>query len=78
MVTVTISKKEYQKLLKKAFLYEYLRQVLEEDIFSPPPAKDVKQVIRSFKATNKYNKKFLSSLERGLKRSSYDRYEEKI
>jgi len=65
MVTVTISKKEYQKLLKKAFLYEYLRQVLKEDIFSPPPAKDVKQVIRSFKTTNKYNKNFLAVWKEG-------------
>jgi len=71
MTTITIPKKEYQKLLEKAFRYEYLRQILEEDIFLPPSEKDVSQIIKEFRATKRYNKKFLASLAKGLKRSSY-------
>lgn len=71
MVTVTISKKEYEKLLKKAFLYEHVRHVLAGDIFLPPPTKEIKQIINGFKASKKYNKKFIADLEKGLKRSSY-------
>ena len=71
MVTVVISKKEYQKLLATALRYEYLRQVLEEDIFLPPPIKDADQIIKKFKTEKKYNKDFLASLRKGLKRSSY-------
>jgi len=73
MVTITISKKEYQQLMDKALRYEYLRQILEEDIFAPPPTKNIKGIIREFKKTRLYNQKFLESLEKGLKRSSYFR-----
>ena len=71
MVTVTIPKKDYKQLLEKAMRYEYLRTILHEDIFSPPPTKSVKNVIRAFRATKKYNRNFLKGLERGLKQSSY-------
>ena len=69
MVTITISKKKYQRLLDKALRYEYLRQILEEDIFASPPTRDVKTIIKEFRATKQYNQKFLESLARGLKRS---------
>ena len=39
MQTVTISKKEYQALIEKKLRYEYLYQIIEDDIFSPPPNK---------------------------------------
>jgi len=71
MATVTISKKEYQRLLERALRYEYLRQLLEEDIFAPPPTKNIKEIIKAFRATKRYNQKFLQSLAKGLKRSSY-------
>ncbi len=71
MVNVTISKKEYQDLLDKKLRYEYLRGLLKEDVFSPPPAKIVKTVTKAFQETGRYNEKFLKSLERGLKRSSH-------
>lgn len=71
MATVTISKKEYRDLLDKKLRYEYLRGLLKEDIFSPPPIKNIKVVIKSFRETGRYNQKFLKSLERGLKRSSH-------
>lgn len=73
MVTVTIPKKEYQRLAEKALRYEYLRQILEEDIFAPPPTKNPKKVAREFRRSGLYNQKFLKSLEKGLERSSYFR-----
>ena len=71
MTTVTILKKEYQQLLDKALRYEYLRQLMEGDIFAPPPTRSSKKVIGAFKKTELYNQKFLKSLEKGLERSSY-------
>lgn len=73
--TVTIPKKEYKELVaERDFLrmrYDYLRSAMKDDIFSPPPTKSASVIIRDFKATGKYNKKFLDSLEKGLLRSSY-------
>ncbi|MDI6602842.1 MAG: hypothetical protein QME57_01840 [Patescibacteria group bacterium] len=71
--SVTISKKEYQKLLEKAFKYEYLSQILKEkkDIFASPPTRKIKEIIKSFRETKLYSPQFLKSLEKGLKRSSY-------
>ncbi|MEX2033439.1 MAG: hypothetical protein WD889_02665 [Candidatus Colwellbacteria bacterium] len=71
MASVTISKKEYRELLDKKLRYEYLREFLKKDIFSPPLSKNVKTTIKAFKETRRYNEKFLKSLERGLKRSSH-------
>ena len=73
MVTVTIPKKEYERLTEKALRYEYFRQILEEDIFVSPPIKDPREVIREFKKSGLYNRKFLGSLEKGLKRSFHFR-----
>ncbi|MDP2166873.1 MAG: hypothetical protein Q8J64_00900 [Thermodesulfovibrionales bacterium] len=71
MQTVTISQKEYNELLDKKLRYEYLHQIIEGDIFSPPQSKDIEEVISSFKATGLYNQRFIDSLKKGLKRSSY-------
>lgn len=71
MPTITIPKKEYRELLEVKLRYQRLKQVVEEDIFAPPPTRKVKDVLQAFVATKKYNKNFLESLERGLKRSSY-------
>lgn len=71
MSNVTIPKREYQKLLDKTFRFEYIRQILEEDIFSSPSTRNIKAVIKEFRETGRYNKNFLDSLARGLKRSSY-------
>jgi len=73
MNTIAISKTEYKELLDKKLRYEYLRQILEEDIFSPPVVRSVKTIISNFKSISKYNFPFLKSLEKGLKRSSYFR-----
>jgi len=71
MATITISKKEYQKLLDKALRYEYLQQMMKEDIFSPPPTKNTQEIINAFEATKQYNQSFIKNLKKGLKRSSY-------
>lgn len=71
MATITLPRKEYQELLEKAMRYEYLRQLLAADIFSPPPTRNAKVVLRAFQQTGKYSRQFLKSLEKGLKRSSY-------
>ena len=73
MVTVTIPKKEYQSLAEKALRYEYLRQLLEEDIFAAPPTRNSGDIVKEFKKSKIYGKGFLKSLERGLGRSSYFR-----
>lgn len=71
MSNITIPKREYQKLLDNSFRFEYLRQILEEDIFSSPPTRNKETIIGEFKKTKKYNEKFIESLAKGLKRSSY-------
>ena len=71
MQTVTISKKEYEELIEKKLRYEYLHQIIENDIFSPPPTKDIKEIINAFKKTGLYKEKFIASLEKGMKRASY-------
>lgn len=71
MDTITLTKKEYDRLLKKALSYDYLRGLMAEDVFASPPVKNVKKVIKEFAATGKYNQKFLKSFEEGLKRSNY-------
>lgn len=71
MVSVTIPKEEYEELRNKAQRYEYLRQILVEDIFSPPPTHSAREIMKAFRATRKYNREFLERLARGLKRSSY-------
>lgn len=71
MATITVSKKEYQKVLDKALRYEYLRQLMEGDIFSPPPTKNIGEIIGAFKGVKRYNQQFVKTLEKGLSRSSY-------
>ena len=71
MSTVTISKKEYRELVEKKLRYDYLRQVMENNVFSPPPVRSRKAVLKAFLGTKKYNNKFLKSLARGLERSPY-------
>ena len=73
MTTITIPKKEYKTLVEAKLRYEYLRRGLEEDLFSAPPTRNVKEVVRVFAGMKKYSKEFLNSLERGLKRSSHFR-----
>lgn len=71
MSTITISKKEYRELLEKKIRYENLKRVMEEDVFSSPPTRNLEEILSAFRASRKYNKNFLKSLKRGLERSSH-------
>ena len=71
MTTITIPKKEYKELLDAKLRYEYLRQVMEGNVFASPPTKDVKAIIKNLRETKRYNIQFLQSLKRGMRRSSY-------
>lgn len=71
MSTVTISKTQYEALRRRAVAYERVVAATREDIFSPPPTRNVKKVIREFRATKLYSAPFLKSLEKGLFRSSH-------
>jgi len=71
MSTITISKKEYKELVENKFRYEHLRQAMEEDIFAPPPVKNIKDITLVFRKSGVYSKKFIDSLNKGLSRSLY-------
>ncbi len=71
MATITIPKKEYQELVEKKLRYEYLSQIIKEDIFATPSTRNIREIIKTFKRTGLYNQAFLKSLGKGLKRSSY-------
>ena len=73
MATITIPKKEYQELVDKKFRYEMLREIMKEDIFAPPPTRNRENILALFRATRRYNKKFLEGLKKGLRRSPYFR-----
>lgn len=69
--TIILPKKEYRVLVERAKKYEEIQKLIEGDLFSPPPVKNIKEIMKSFKETGRYGKDFLLSLKRGLKRSSY-------
>ena len=71
MSTVTISKTQYEALRRRATAYERILVVAREDIFSPPPTRDIKEVMREFRGAKRYSAAFLKSLEKGFHRSSY-------
>jgi len=73
MDTITLPKKQYSALLEKALRYQYIASLLksEASIFSPPPTKSIKEISKGFVSTKLYNKKFIETLEKGLKRSDY-------
>ena len=71
MSTITIPKNEYKKLVEQNMRYEYARSIFHEDIFSPPPTRNVAEVVRTFRGVKKYSAKFLKGLERGLRRSTH-------
>ena len=71
MSSVTISKIEYNDLKVRAFAYERMLLAAQGVFSLTPPEKSRKKIINAFKATDKYTKKFLGSLNHGLSRSSY-------
>lgn len=71
MANISISKKEYERLVDVKLRYDYLRSVIKDDLFASPPTRGAKKVVASFHKTGKYNRRFLQGLEKGLKRSSH-------
>lgn len=72
MATITLNQKEYRELKSRAEAYDRILSAIKiKDIFTPPTTKSRKKIISEFKKTKLYNKKFIDSLEKGLKRSTY-------
>ncbi|MEK7192988.1 MAG: hypothetical protein AAB682_02520 [Patescibacteria group bacterium] len=71
MVTITITKREYENLVEKKLYFDYMQALMKEKIFSPPNIKSSKSVIATLQATKKYNKKFLDDVRDGLSRSKF-------
>ena len=71
MSSVTIPKDEYMDLKVRAQAYERMLLAAQSTFSLTPPEKSRKKIISTFKATNKYSKKFIDSLNKGLSRSSY-------
>ena len=71
MNKITISEKDYRDLVETKLRYKYVRDLIEGDLFSAPPTRNINEIIRPFKDTKKYKSSFLKSFEKGLKRSSF-------
>jgi hypothetical protein len=70
--TITLPKSKYESLAEKAEAYEELINAISRDgFFESPPTKKASEVMKAFRETGIYNKKFLESLEKGLRRSIY-------
>lgn len=67
MVTVTLSKTEYEQLKKQAEAYRKFAAKFFELVIRDPIA----EVMEDFRRTNLYTEEFLTDLEDGLRKSSY-------
>jgi len=72
MESVTLSKKEFNKLVLKAKAYDMLARNFFKNKVNDP----VDIVVNDFKKTNLYSEKFIKDLEEGLKKSSYNKRDE--
>lgn len=71
MNTVSVSKIEYETLKAESAAYKRLIRSAQIDYSLTPPTRSKSKVLSGFKNTGKYNKEFIVSLQKGLKRSSY-------
>lgn len=71
MSTVTITKTQYEALKRRAEAYERIVSATSEELFSPPPTRDVKKVIFAMRKTKRYSEAFLKSLEGGLSQTRH-------
>lgn len=71
MSTIVLKKAEYEALKTRAEAYDRFIFAMKEDIFSPPPTRSRTKIISELKKTGLYNKNFLASFSRGLKRSTH-------
>ena len=71
MATVTLRKIEYINLKKRAEAFDKIIAGVNPSFFFVPTEKSRKKIISEFSRTKLYNKDFLRSLGKGLKRSSF-------
>ena len=71
MSTITLPKIEYLDLKKRAEAFDKMVADINPSFFFIPAEKSRKKIISNFRKTKLYNKPFLKSLEKGLKRSSF-------
>jgi len=71
MATVTLPKIEYLNLKKRAEAFDKMVGSINPSFLFIPTEKSRKKIISDFSKTRLYNKAFLKSLEKGLKRSSF-------
>ncbi len=71
MSTVTISKTEYTTLKRRAEAYDRIVAVATDELFAAPPVRSRRTVMQALKSTRRYNKNFLASIGKGLRRSNY-------
>ncbi len=71
MVTVTLLKVEYLNLKKRAEAFDKIISEINPGLLFVPAEKSRKKIISDFSKTKLYNKEFLKSLNKGLKRSSF-------
>lgn len=69
---VTMPKQKYETLEDKARAYDDLiKAIARGGFFEVPTIRKSRDILNAFRASQLYNDKFLNSLSRGLKRSSY-------
>jgi hypothetical protein len=68
---VTISRTEYKELKERADAYSRIISAAEVDLFTSPPTRSKKELMKALRGTRRYSKAFLTSIGRGLSRSSY-------
>ena len=66
METITISNKDYKKLVSRAKAYEKLAESIFVNVINDP----VEDIVSDFRKTDLYTEEFLTDLEEGLKKSS--------
>lgn len=71
MNTIVLKKAEYEALKHRADAYDRFIFAIRENVFSPPPTRSRAKILSEFKKTELYNRTFLGSLAKGLKRSSH-------
>jgi hypothetical protein len=71
MSIVTLQKTEYLSLKNRAEAFDTIVATINPEFLWVPREKSTKKVISEMSKTKLYNKKFLTSLEKGLKRSSF-------
>lgn len=71
MSTITIPKIEYDFLKKRATAYERVLSAAKDEMCAPPPTRSGKTILGALRGVGRYNKAFMASVAKGLRRSAY-------